>query len=856
MVKPDRAAGKGHPSKELTAKEILCSPVGNVLGRLKSSESGLTANEAGRRLGVYGHNEVARRKEMAAVVEFLLHFKNPLILILLAAGAISAVLGNVTDPLIIFAMILLSVVLDYYQEHRAGKAAEKLLERIATTATVMRDGVKQEVRLSDVVPGDVVYLSAGDIIPADARLVSFRDLFVDQSALTGESFPVEKLAVRLKPAEISAVTSWTNYLFMGTSVVSGSATALVVKTGSATEYGEIVKRAVEMRPETEFERGMKKFGYLITQVILVLALFAFLANALYMRGVLESLLFAVALAVGLTPELLPMIISVNLSNGAVAMSKKGVIVKRLESIQNFGSMDVLCTDKTGTLTEGKVSLVSHVDTDGKNSEKVLLYACLNSVYQTGIRSPFDEAILKHEKAAVKGWHKVDEIPFDFERRRVSVVVRHGNETLMMVKGSPEGVCDACSHYERAGKVSEISDAARRKFKDAYLDMSAHGYRVLGVAYKRVSRKAAYSVEDESGMALLGFVAFMDPPKGTAKDSLQTLKRSNIELKIVTGDNDVVTRKVCEELGFDVKRVVLGSEMVNMTEDALDRVVEEANIFARVTPIQKDRIIAALKRNGHVVGFLGDGINDASSMRLADVGISVENAVDVAKESADIILLHKDLRVLHEGVLDGRKTFANTMKYIMLGLSSNFGNMFSVAIGSLFLPFLPMLPTQILLNNFLYDLSQSTLPTDNVDQEYVQKPKKLDIRFIRDFMIFFGPISSLFDLLTYAVMLLVFHATAPIFQAAWFIESLSTQTLVIYMIRTRKPFFKSRPSALLVLSGLGVVGFGLLLPLTVLGPIFKFEPLPGAFYIILAAMVVTYLFMVEVLKGWFYKRHPL
>ena len=842
--------------KEMPAKEILCSPVGNVIGRLKSSESGLTAREAGRRLGIYGHNEVARRKERAAIVEFLMHFKNPLIIILLAAGAISAVLGNVTDPLIIFAMVLLSVVLDYYQEHRAGKAAEKLLERIATTATVIRDGVKQEVRLSDVVPGDVVYLSAGDIVPADARLVSSKDLYVDQSALTGESFPVEKLAARLKMAEISAVTSWTNYLFMGTSVVSGSATALVVKTGGATEYGEIVKRAVEMRPETEFERGMKSFGYLITQVILVLALFAFLANALYMRGVLESLLFAVALAVGLTPELLPMIIAVNLSNGAVAMSKKGVIVKRLESIQNFGSMDVLCTDKTGTLTEGKVSLVSHVDTDGKNSEKVLLYAYLNSIYQTGISSPFDEAILKHEKAAVMGWQKVDEIPFDFERRRVSVVARHGNEALMMTKGAPEGMFKACTHYERAGKLAELSDILRKKFEDAYLDMSAHGYRVLGVAYKRVSRKAAYSVEDESGMVLLGFVAFMDPPKDTAKASLQTLERSNIELKIVTGDNDVVTRKVCEELGFDVKRVVLGSDMANMTEDALDRVVEEANIFARVTPVQKDRIIAALKRNGHVVGFLGDGINDASSMRLADVGISVENAVDVAKESADIILLHKSLRVLHDGVLDGRKTFANTMKYIMLGLSSNFGNMFSVAIGSLFLPFLPMLPTQILLNNFLYDLSQSTLPTDNVDQEYVQKPKKLDIRFIRDFMIFFGPISSLFDLLTYAVMLLVFHATAPIFQAAWFIESLSTQTLVIYIIRTRKPFFKSRPSALLVLSGLGVVGFGLLLPLTVLGPIFKFEPLPGAFYAILAAMVIAYLMMVELLKGWFYKRHPL
>jgi Mg2+-importing ATPase len=860
MIEKEKPAKNTSGVATVTNTEILCSPIDDLLHSFGTSQSGLTSENASVLLKTYGRNEVAKTEKKAAIVKFLLYFKNPLVLILLIAGIISGMLGELLNSIIIFSMVLLSLALTFFQESKAEKAAQELKERVAVTAAVIRDGRKLEIKPSEIVPGDIISLSAGDIAPADARVINAKDFFIDQSSLTGESFPVEKTAGPLKPESVSSVTEWANYLFMATSIVTGSATAVVVKTGSSTEYGKLVKRIVERRPETEFEKGLRRFGYMIMQVTFLLVAFVFLINAVRYGGdrVLDSFLFAVALAVGLTPELLPMIMSINLSKGALAMSKKGVIVKRLASIQNFGNMDILCTDKTGTLTENKVTLMLHVDIEGNDDEKVLLYSFLNSNYQTGLKSPLDGAILAHQEVRIEGYQKIDEVPFDFTRRRVSVVAECSRERFFITKGAPEEIAKICLYYEDDEKTFDITDAVQRKIEQKYYDLSAEGFRVLGIAYKKVKEeKSTYSVNDESDMVFLGFVAFMDPPKATAKESLQLLKKSGIELKILTGDNELVTRKVCEQLGLDVKGVVLGNDLAKIQDEALARIVEEANIFARVTPAQKDRIINALKSNGHVVGFLGDGINDAPSMKVADVSVSVENAVDVAKESADIILLHKDLRVLEEGVLEGRKTFGNTMKYIMMGVSSNFGNMFSAAGASMFLNFLPMLPIQILLNNLMYDLSELAIPVDNVDPEYIEKPKRLDISYVRNFMIYFGPISSIFDFLTFYIMLHVFNAwnNAPLFQTAWFIESLCTQTLVIFAIRTRRsPFFKSRPSKYLLLSSLSVVISAMLLPLTPIGDWFQFEDPPFTFYVFLAAFVIAYLTLVETLKRQFYKRY--
>jgi len=847
-----RASSAVRPGPGL--EEVYSLPTDELLLQLRTSHSGLTSREAEVRLAAFGPNEIAKRKKRTAITAFLLHFRSPLVIILLIAGLTAGFLGDVTDTAIIFSIVLMSVLLDFYQESKAENAAETLGEKVPTTATVVRDGVKREAKLSEIVPGDVVFLSAGDIVPADARVVTAKDLFVDQSTLTGESFPVEK-TIATSPARATTITECTNCLFFGTSVVSGTSSAVVIRTGSSTEYGKIARTLVARQPETEFERGLRRFGYLIMEVTLSLVLFVFFIIVLYKHHVLESLLFSVALAVGLTPELLPMILSVNLSKGALAMSEKGVIVKRLASIQNFGSMDVLCTDKTGTLTENKITLVLHVDLDGKDSEEVLLDSFLNSYYETGLKSPLDEAILRHENVDAKGYEKIDEVPFDFVRKRVSIVVEREGKRLLITKGAPEEIFKVSSHCKLADKPLELSTELRKKMEQSFYELSSKGYRVLGLSFKEVKeRKTVYSADDEADMVFLGFVAFIDPPKESVKESLQLLKNANIELKILTGDSDVVTRTVCERLGFEIKDVVLGSEIAELHDDALARVVEKANIFARVAPGQKDRVMSALRSNGHVVGFLGDGINDAPSMKTSDVGISVDNAVDVAKESADTILLRKDLTVLGQGVLEGRKTFGNTMKYVMMGTSSNFGNMFSLAAASLFLPFLPMLPTQILLNNLLYDVSELPIPTDNVDAEYVEKPRRWDTSFVRRFMLIFGPISSVFDFLTFFIMLSVFHAAESMFQTAWFLESLATQTLVIFLIRTRRtPFYRSRPSTFLLLSSLGVVGVALVVPFTPLGRLFGFVRLPLTFYVVLAGLVVLYLGLVEVIKRRFYRQ---
>ena len=840
-------------------QELLSLPADEVLARLKTSQSGLSSQEVQSRLATYGSNELAEKQKRTGLVEVLYHLRNPLVLILLIAALISGfVAKDVTDAVIIFFIVILSVVLDVYQETKAQNAAEALKERVTTKATVLRDGVKQEVNHSEIVPGDIVYLIAGDLVPADCRLISAKDLNLNQSALTGEAFPVEKNAAPLTTAT-SELTGWNNYVFLGTSVVSGTGTAVVVKTGGLTEYGGIAKELVTKAPETEFEKGLRRFGALMTEVTLFLVVFVFFVNAFFYSGsrsILDSLLFAVALAVGLTPELLPMIMSINLSRGAVAMSKKGVIVKRLASIQNFGNMDILCTDKTGTLTENKLTLNDYVDVEGKETPKVLMYAYFNSVLEAGLKSPLDDAVFQYKQFDVTAVNKIDEIPFDFIRRRVSVVVEYEGQRLIIAKGAPEEILKICSYCETDENITDLTNICQGKFEQKYNDLSAQGYRVLAVAYKKVKDdKNHYSIGDETDMIFLGFLSFLDPPKESAKESIRLLARDGVELKIVTGDNELVTKTTCERLGFSIKGIVLGNEISQLQDDALARVVEENNIFARVNPAQKDRVIKALRSNGHVVGYMGDGINDAPSLKTADVGISVANAVDVAKESADLILLQPDLTVLDQGVLEGRKTFGNTMKYIMMGVSSNFGTMFSVAGASLFLNFLPMTAIQILLNNLLYDLSEATIPTDNVDEEYIEKPKKLDISYIRRFMVIMGPVSSIFDFLTFFLLLVVFKAAVPVFQTAWFVESLSTQALVVFVLRTRKtPFYKSKPGKYLFASTLAVVVVAFILPYTPLGAIFNFSPPPATFYVALVGLIVGYLLLVEVVKKWFIKRY--
>ena len=824
----------------LTSEDMVSLPIEELMVRLKTSPQGLSSDQAAERLVTYGRNELAHEHQHHALKEFLLHFKSPLVIILLIAGIISGYFDEIANTAIIFSIIFISVILDYYQESKAEKAAQLLKQKVTSTATALRDNVKQEIKLPEIVPGDIIYLSAGDIAPADSRVISAKDLFINQSSLTGESFPVEKTADAIKTKE-GSLTEWSNFCFMGTSVVSGTAAAMVVKTGSATEYGKIAKKLIEKAPETEFERGIKGFGFFIMQMTFLLVIFVFLIISLRnptTNGVVTALLFAVALAVGLTPELLPMIITINLSRGAMAMSKKGVIVKRLSAIENFGSMNVLCTDKTGTLTENRIKLILNVDLEGTEDEKVFLYSFLNSSFQTGLKSPLDEAILKHKEIDISKILKIDEVPFDFIRRRVSVVIEREGQRFFIAKGAPEEILKVCSYYELRRGVADLTEEVKKKIEQKYHDYSAEGLRVLGIAYKRIKEdKAVYSINDENEMVFLGFVAFLDPPKETAKQSLQMLTKAGIELKVLTGDNELVTRKVCDELGFEVKGVALGTDIANMSDEALTAVVEEANVFCRVNPIQKDRIITLLKRNGHVVGYMGDGINDAPSLKTSDVGVSVDNAVDVARESADIILSRNDLTVLAEGVFEGRKTFGNTMKYIMLGVSSNFGNMFSVAGASIFLTFLPMAPVQILLNNLLYDVSQSTITTDSVDDEYVERPKRWDISYIRRFMLYMGPVSSLFDFLTFFLMIMVFSIPlagtsshdVSLFQTAWFIESLCSQILVVFVIRTRrKPFWKSKPSKYLVISAIAILAFALVLPFTPLGAVFGFVAPPPLF----------------------------
>jgi len=837
----------------MTAKELA----------LETHASGLTSTEAAARLARVGPNQLKARRQ-SALLQFLARFRNPLVLILLAASAISAATGDATSATVVAVMVLLSVILDFVQEHRAGQAAEKLASTVALTVQVLRDGAPQERPATELVPGDVVLLSAGDLIPADAQVLEAKDFFVNQALLTGEPYPVERHAgAAIDDAAWDAEAD--SAIFMGSSVVSGSARALVMRTAKRTAIGQIATSLEKPPPPTAFEIGTRRFGLLIMRLTLLLVLFTLLVNVAFHRPLLESFLFAVALAVGLTPELLPMVVSVTLARGAMRMAQAKVIVKRLTAIQDMGAMDMLCTDKTGTLTEARIRLEQHVDPQGKESERVLELAYLNSCFESGLKSPMDEAILAHQHIDVSGWSKIDEVPFDFERRRVSVLVGRGADRLLVVKGAPEDVLRLCTRYETDGQpavtgaagLESFDEPAQARVKALFDRLGADGFRVLAIAWKREPETLVDAVvDDESELVFAGFAAFLDPPKASARPALQALAASGVAVKIITGDNEQVARHVFGELGMEVTGVLTGAEIAAMNDDALRARVEDVNLFARANPQQKNRVLLALKARGHVVGHMGDGINDAPSLHTADVGISVDSAVDVAKQAAAMILLENDLNVLYAGIREGRRTFGNVMKYIMMATSSNFGNMFSMAAATLFLPFLPMLPLQILLNNFLYDLSELPLPLDNVDEEDLARPRRWDMGFIRNFMMSIGPISSIFDFLTFWLLLKLLHADERLFHTGWFVESLATQVLVIFIIRTRGSPFKSRPHPVLLLTSLGIVGLAMILPFTPLAAMLGFTPLPPEFFGLLAGLMIVYLTLVEIVKRWFYRRLAL
>lgn len=812
-----------------------------LLQQLGTSTSGLSENEAQKRLLAFGHNVLKRGKKKTKLSLFLNQFKSPIILILIFASIVSAILRDFTDTVIILAIITLSGFLSFIQEYSATNAVEKLLQTVKTKATVLRDGKKKEIFIDEVVPGDVVLLSAGDIIPADGVILEAKDFFVNEAILTGETFPVEK-------------GIGNNRVFMGTNVESGMATVVVVKTGSDTQIGNIADRLRLRAPETDFERGVKRFGYFLMEVTFILILVVFAVNVYFHRPVIEALLFSLALAVGLTPQLLPAIITVNLSKGSQSMSKKGVIVKRLASIENFGTMDILCTDKTGTLTEGKVYLHDYMDVKQNKDKKVILYAYLNSYYQTGLKNPIDEAIVSFEKQDISNYEKVDEIPYDFQRKRLSIVVKEqsSNENILISKGALKSILSVCEGVEIEGKKQKI-DSYIDEINRLYHEWSMKGLRILGVACKKVEEKKEYSKLDESGMIFLGFLLFLDPPKSDAKQIVSELYKLGVDIKIITGDNRFISKYIAQSVGFEIKGIITGGELDSMSDEAMLHAVENANIFAEVDPNQKEKIILSLKKLGHVVGFMGDGINDVMAIHASDVGISVNTAVDVAKEAADIVLLEKELEILKDGVVEGRKTFANTLKYVFMATSANFGNMFSVAGASLFLPFLPMLPKQILLTNFLTDFPEMTIATDEVDKELIEKPRRWDIGFIKRFMIFFGLMSSIFDYITFGVLLFVLKADPTLFRTGWFIESVLSASFVVLVIRTRKPFYKSRPSNYLLITTLIIGLITILIPYLPFSSLLGFSPMPTMFLFALSTILISYIALAELGKKIFYKK---
>jgi P-type Mg2+ transporter len=841
-----------------------------VCRRLASDPLGLTEDEAARRLAVYGPNLVTREQKPTVLQEIWGRARNPLNALLLTLATVSYFLGDMRAALVIVIMVVLSIVTAFIQEHRSNEAAARLRAMVKTQASVRRrpsaGGIDfAEVPIETLVPGDVVQLSAGDMIPADLRLLEAKDLFVNQSALTGEAMPTEKDA-RACERRLDDPFDLPNVCFMGANVVSGYATGMIIRTGARTFFGELADEIAGRHVPTAFDQGINRFTLLMIRFIAVMGPLVFLINGLTKHDWLEALLFAVAVAVGLTPEMLPMIVTVNLAKGATAMARAKVIVKRLNAIQNLGAMDVLCTDKTGTLTQDRIILKRSIDIRGEESERVLQYAYLNSHFQSGLKNLLDVAVLEHgELHKVLGidasYSKIDEIPFDFSRRRLSVVVAHGHDKHVLIcKGAVEEIFAVSSRYEIDGSQGPLDESHFATAKEETIALNEDGFRVVAVAYKQIDNpKKAYTIADETELTLLGYIAFLDPPKDSAREAIAALAAKGVQVKILTGDNEVITRKICREVKIEAGEVLLGNQIEQMDDGTLAEVADRATVFAKLTPAQKERIVRALHLKGHVVGFLGDGINDSPALKAADVGVSVDTAVDIAKESADIILLEKSLLVMQQGVVEGRKIFGNITKYIKMGASSNFGNMFSVLGASLFLPFLPMAPIQVLTNNLLYDFSQTTIPTDNVDEEYIATPRRWDISNIFKFMVFIGPISSIFDYATYAMMLFVFDAwnNPALFQTGWFVESLLTQTLIIHIIRTaRIPFIESRASAALIATTIIICIVGVALPFTWAGAALGFTPLPPLYWPLVAAMLLSYATLTHLTKVWFVRRWGL
>ncbi len=846
----------------------ICSlPPEKALEELATSRDGLNGARVKAARENYGFNALSKKEKKFFVFEILNRFRNPLAIQLLLIGGISLWMGDTRSAVVVGGMVFLSVILSYVQETRSGKAVEALQKMVQSNTLVIREGKETEIPMVELVPGDMVVLHAGAIIPADLRLVSAKDFFLSQSALTGESMPIEKTAELPGPAPKNII-ELPNACFQGSYVVSGAARGVAVNTGERTYLGSISAKLAGEKGSTSFDKGIQDFTWLMIRFMVVMVSCVFLIVGLTNGNWVEALLFAMSVAVGLTPEMLPMILTVNLSKGALVMSKKKVIVKRLNSIQNFGAIDILCTDKTGTITQDQIVLEKFVDVTNRASEDVLRYAYMNSYYQTGLRNLLDRSILSHTELDVeKTCKKVDEIPFDFQRKRMSVIIEYEDSHVMITKGSVEDIYSACGSCQLDDEVLPLIDVMKRDLMEEYERLSKNGYRVLAVAYKEFPKdKTVFGVHDESDLVLLGYLAFFDPPKDSAAKALAGLAKMGVDIKILTGDNELVTQKICGDVGLKSDNVITGGQLAALDEAGVAAAAEKHTVFARLSPSQKEQIIAALQKAGHVVGYMGDGINDAPALNLADVGISVDTAVDVAKESADIILLEKNLMVLEEGIIEGRRVFGNITKYIKMGASSNFGNMFSVVGGSYFLPFLPMLPIQILMNNLLYDISQTGIPMDNVDAEYLKKPKKWNIGNIKKFMLFVGPISSLFDYATFFLMLYFFGCIAfktggsdgpyleKLFHTGWFVESLLTQTFIVYIIRTKKiPFFESVPSMPMVFATVMVIMVGVFLPYSHFADKLGFVPLPALYWLWITGFMAAYAVMTHKVKVWFYRK---
>jgi P-type Mg2+ transporter len=827
-------------------------PVRTLLAELRATPDGLASDEAARRLLHFGPNDAATTKPPPAWTRLFGRFRNPLVIILLLASAVSAASGDTASFVIIFCVITLSVTMDFTQELRAEKAVEALRKKVALRSRVLRDGKEIVLPVAQLVPGDVVRLIAGDLVPADGRLIAARDFFVNQALLTGESYPVAKRAADLTESA-SELTAATNAAFAGTSVISGTAMLLVCRTGDAAMLGKIAGALAAKPPPRAFEVGVRQFGELLLRITFLLVLFVLAESIAFGRPWLESVLFALALAVGLTPELLPMILTVTLARGAVQLARRQVIVKRLAAIHNLGAIDVLCTDKTGTLTEARIRLVRHVGPDGAESERVFRLAYLNSCFESGLRSPLDDAILEHGQFDTGSYRKLDEVPFDFERRRISVLVENAGERRLIVKGAPEDILSLSTNVEAEDATARpMTPATRAKLLGHFRELSAEGFRALAIASRVVaSDHDNAAASDEADLTFAGFAVFLDPPKVSAADAVRALARSGIALKILTGDNEQVTRHVCGELDIPVAGIVTGDQLAAMSDEALLGNIRRSNLFCRITPQQKLRVLQALKRSGLVVGFLGDGINDAPALHAADVGVSVDSAADVAKSAAEIVLLDKDLTVLHDGVVGGRRTVINVDKYILMASSANFGNILSMALAGLFLPFLPLLPIQVLLTNLIYDVAQTGLPFDHVDEEAIARPVHWNIRLIERFMLVMGPVSTVFDLITFVVLLFVLQVDVLQFRTGWFIESLITQLLMIFAVRTRRHLFGSRPHALVAALALGASALTVALPFLPIGAWFEFVVPVTPYFGFLFLAVLGFLFLVEAVKRAFY-----